>query len=175
MSRWMRFLLVAVRSLWRPRLKPLDVSLVSGRVWPMDVDVSATNNAAYLVFFEMGRVDLQLRSGLARQAARRGWAAPMASINVQFRRPLRRFQRFRVSTRLAYWDDKWLYVSQRIERNGETIAIALTKSLVVGAEGRIAPFDLAAALGHSLPRLSRPPLIQRYEEVEELLRGHDAI
>jgi acyl-CoA thioesterase FadM len=170
MTRWMRFLLVAVRSLWRPRLGPTDTSLVTGRVWPTDVDVSATNNAAYLVFLEMGRVDLQLRSGLARLAARKGWTAPMASVNVQFRKPLRRFQRFRVSTRLAYWDDRWLYVEQRIDRNGETIAAALTKSLVIGAQGRIAPLDLAAALGFTLPRPSPPPVIQQYEKVDELMR-----
>jgi acyl-CoA thioesterase FadM len=172
MTRWMRFLLVAIRSLWRPRLRPIDTSVVMGRVWPTDADLSVTNNAAYLVYLEMGRVDLQLRTGLARVSVRNGWAAPMASIHVQFRRPLRRFQRFQVSTRLAYWDDKWLYLEQRIDRDGETVATALARSLVIGAEGRIAPLDLAAALGFTLPRPSASPMIQQYEKAEESMREH---
>lgn len=170
MTRWVRFLLVALRSLWRPRLRPTDTSVVTARVWPTDADVSVTNNAAYLVFFEMARVDLQLRSGLARQAAKKGWAVPMASINAQFRRPLRRFQRFQVSARLAYWDDEWLYVEQRIERNGDIMATALAKSLVLGKGGRIAPRDVATELGFSLTMTSRPPMIDRYEEAEALMR-----
>jgi acyl-CoA thioesterase FadM len=165
----MRFMLVAVRSLWRPRLKATDTATVTGRVWPTDADVSATNNAAYLVFLEMARLDLLLRTGLARLAARRRWATPLASIHVRFRKPLRRFQSFRVSARLVYWDERWLYLAQRIERNGEVMATALAKSLVLGADGRVAPSDLAAALGFSLEVPSRPPLIEHYEEAERLL------
>lgn len=169
MTRWMRFLLVAARSLWRPRLEVTDTAVVTGRVWPTDADVSATNNAAYLVFLEMARVDLQLRTGLARVAARRRWAAPMASIHVRFRKPLRRFQKFRATARLVYWDDKWLYVAQRIETDGEVVATALAKSLVLGEAGRIAPSDVAAALESSLGMPSKPPMVQPYEETEMLM------
>jgi acyl-CoA thioesterase FadM len=169
-TRWLRFLLVALRSLWRPGLEATATSVVTGRVWPTDVDLSATNNASYLVYFEMARLDLQLRTGLARLAARKGWAAPMASIHVQFRKPLRRFQRFQVSARLVHWDEKWLYVEQRIERGGETMATALSRSLLVGKQGRVPPVDLAAELGFSLATPSTPPLIETYEEAERLMR-----
>jgi acyl-CoA thioesterase FadM len=169
MTRWVRFLLVALRSLWRPRLDPNDAAVVTGRVWPTDADVTATNNAAYLVFLEMARIDLQLRTGLLRLAARRRWAAPLASIHVRFRKPLRRFQRFRVSARLVYWDEKWLYLAQEIEREGEVVATALAKSLVVGPEGRVAPSDVASALGASLAASTRPPVIEHYEAAEGLI------
>jgi hypothetical protein len=65
MARWLRFLLVALRSVGRPRLGPGDTSIVTARVWPTDADVSVANNAAYLILFDMARVDLQLRTGLS--------------------------------------------------------------------------------------------------------------
>lgn len=170
MARWLRFVLVALRAHWREPLQPTDTATVTAIVWPADADLSFANNASYLVFFEMARVDLQVRSGFARQALRKGWSAPMASINVQFRKPLRRFQRVRVSARIAYWNDKWLYIEQRMERHGELIASALAKSLVVGKGGRIAPVDLAAELGLTLTRSSEPPMIARFEEAETLMR-----
>jgi acyl-CoA thioesterase FadM len=172
MTRWLRFLLVGLRSVGRPRLGPADTSIVTAHVWPTDADVSVVNNAAYLVFFEMARVDLQLRTGLVRLAAKRGWAAPTASLSVQFRRPLKRLQKFQVSARLAYWDEKWLYVEQRMARNGETIATALSKSMVIGKEGRIAPTALAEALGMSLADQSMPAMIEAYQHAERLLRDH---
>jgi acyl-CoA thioesterase FadM len=172
MTRWLRFLLVGLRSMRRPRLGPGDTSIVTARVWPTDADVSVANNAAYLVFFEMARVDLQLRTGLMKLASKKGWAAPTASISVQFRRPLRRLQKVQVSARLVYWDEKWLYVEQRMARNGETIATALSKSMVIGKEGRIPPTALAEALGMSLAEQSMPSMIEAYQQAERLLREH---
>jgi len=169
MLRWVRFSLVALRSLQRPKLGPLDASIVSGRVWPTDADLSVVNNAAYLVYFEMGRIDLQLRTGLAGLALRKRWAAPIASIHVQFRKPLQRFQRFTVSTRMVSWDDRWLYLEQRIDRRGETVATALLKALIIGKAGRVAPADAATELGFTLAASARPPGIDRYEQAETVL------
>jgi len=165
-TRWLRFLLVALRSLWRPRLGASDTALVTGRVWPTDADVSATNNAAYLVFLELARIDLMLRTGLARAAIRARWALPMASIHVRFRRALRRFQSFQVSARLVYWDEKWLYLEQRIEREGSVMATACAKFVVLGAAGPVRPAELAASLGSPLAAAPRPPWVEHYEEAE---------
>jgi len=72
MSRWIRILLLAVRSFWRPTLRPDDESVLTMRTWPTDSDISVVNNAVYLTFFEMGRIDLQLRSGFAKLAFKGG-------------------------------------------------------------------------------------------------------
>ena len=170
MSRWIRVLLLAVHSFWRPTLRPDEESVLTMRTWPTDADISVVNNAVYLTFFEMGRIDLQLRSGLAKLAFKRGWAAPMSSIIVQFRKPLKRFQKFRLTARLAYWDDKWLYVEHRIERNSETIASALSKSVIIGKEGRITPSEAMSALGYSVASPPMPPIIEKFREEEELMR-----
>lgn len=170
MSRWMRFLMLALGSLWRPKLRPDEESVLTMRSWLTDADISHVNNAAYLTFFEMGRIDLQLRTGFARLALEKGWAAPMGSIVIQFRKPLRRFQKFRVTARVAYWDERWLYVEHRLERNGETVARALARSTIIGKEGRIAPSEAISALGYSIAPPPMPPAIDKFREGEMLMR-----
>jgi acyl-CoA thioesterase FadM len=172
-TRWLRFLIIALSSYGRPRLAPTDVAVVRSRVWPTDADLSVANNAAYLVFFEMARIDQLLRTGLARVARRRGWVAVLGSITVQFRKPLKRFQAFEVSARLIYWDDRWLYVEQRIERSGETVATALAKIMVLGRDGRVAPAAaIAEVFGSSLSAPDQPPMIVSLREAEGLLHEH---
>jgi acyl-CoA thioesterase FadM len=151
------------------RLRPDEESILTLRVWPTDADISVANNTAYLAYFEMARVDLQLRTGFARLAFETGWSAPLASIAVVFKRPLRRFQKFRVTARLAYWDERSLYVEQRLERNGETIAAALARSVILGKEGRIAPAAAISALGYALKSPSPPALIEKLREAETLM------
>jgi acyl-CoA thioesterase FadM len=171
-SRWLRFLIVALGSYSRPRLAPTDIAVVRARVWPSDADLSVANNAAYLVFFEMARIDQQLRTSLARVARKKGWVAVLGSINVQFRKPLKRFQVFEVSAKLTYWDDRWLYLEQRIERAGETVATALARVMVLGRDGRVAATAIAEALGSSLEAPDLPPMIASLQETERLLREH---
>jgi acyl-CoA thioesterase FadM len=170
MSRWIRFLLLGLRSLRRPRLRPDEESTLTLRVWPTDADISVVNNAAYLTYFEMGRVDLQLRTGFTRLALRRGWSAPLGSVVVVFKRPLRRFQRIRLTARLAYWDDRWLYIEHRLERDRDTIATALSKSMILGKDGRIAPAAAISELGYSLPQPPMPAMIEKFREGEMLMQ-----
>jgi Thioesterase-like superfamily len=94
----------------------------------------------------------------------------MSSIIVQFRKPLKRFQKFRLTARLAYWDDKWFYVEHRIERNSETIASALSKSVIIGKQGRIAPSEAISALGYSIASPPMPTIIEKFREGEKLMR-----
>ena len=49
---------------------------------------------------------------------------------------------------------------------------ALSKSVVIGREGRIARLKLAAELGMSVARPSMPPMIEKYLEAERLMHEH---
>jgi len=170
--RWARFLFVAIGSLWRPRLRPDGQSVLDLRVWVTDADLSFVNNAAYFVYFELGRLDLQLRTGFARIAVKNGWFVPMRSIVVEYWRPMKRFQKFRLMTKVLYWDDEWIYFHHRIERNGVHIASAFSKSMVIGKSGRIAPPAIALELGYEDAAPMPPSFIGKFQEGEDLMRKH---
>ena len=168
--RWARFVFVAIGSFWRPRLRPDEQSVLDLRVWLTDVDLSVVNNAAYFVYFELGRLDLQLRTGFVKIAVKNGWFVPMRSIVVEYWRPMKRFQKFRLMTEVLYWDDEWIYFNHRIEHNGVYIASAFSKSMVIGKSGRIAPTAVGLELGFKDAAPERPSFIGKFQEGEDLMR-----
>lgn len=170
MSAWLRVLLTVISSFRRKRLKPDEESILSFRVWPTDADVSVMNNAKYLTIMEMGRIDLMLRTGFLKLSREKRWSAPLASITVQFKKPLKRFQRFRLRTSLAYWDGGCVYVKHLMEADGETAAIGIARIVILGREGRVSPSEALEALGYTNRSPSIPPFIESLEKSERLMR-----
>jgi len=124
---------------------------------------------------ELGRIDLILRTGFLKYAKRNGLYLPLASISVQFIRPLKRFQNFQLITQLIYWDNKWIYFSHRITSKGKTIAVALAKTTVKKGKERI-PFEtIIQELKWEMKPKKRPEMIDEFEKGESLfLKGWDA-
>jgi acyl-CoA thioesterase FadM len=173
MTAWLRFVLTVLWSTIKPRLRLDEESSLDLRVWPTDADLTFMNHARYLTAMEQGRIDLMLRTGFLRFLLKQHWSALLGSMIVQFRKPLRRFQRFRLRTRLVHWDDKWVYVEHRIERGDTLIASGLAKNAIIGPEGRLAPRDVLRAFGYSIPAPPGLPMIERFQEGEDLM--HDRI
>ncbi|MEL7470532.1 MAG: thioesterase family protein, partial [Pseudomonadota bacterium] len=69
---------------------PKDLSVIRYRVLPTDIDMNIhMTNGRYLSIADLGRMDLALRSGIAKHVAKNGWA-PIVTYNaVLFRRELR--------------------------------------------------------------------------------------
>ncbi len=51
------------------------------------------NHARYFNYLEAVRWDLQIRSGFLRLALKNGWIGPLASVQMDFYRPLTLFQK----------------------------------------------------------------------------------
>ena len=134
MTRWLRFLLIALSAKRRRPVTIADETRLTFRVWPTDCDAAIMNHAAFLNVCEAARLDHMLRSGFFRRARERRWYMPMAAVNVQYRRPVRRFAKLEVVTRIAHWTDEDVWVEQRVLANGK-IAIDLIARGVL-REGR---------------------------------------
>ena len=171
MSAWLRLLFTLIRSSRRNKLRPDEESALHFRVWVTDADVSVMNNAKYLTIMEMGRVDLMFRAGFLKLSRAKGWAAPLASISVQFNRPLKRFQRFQLRTSLIYWDEKYVYLRHLIERGDQKVAVGVARVVILSKRGRVRPSEALAALGHSIDPPVIPPLIESLKKSERLMRG----
>lgn len=169
----LRLLYVLIGSLRRPRLGPLDESVIRLRVLPNDLDTNLhLNNGRYLTLMDLGRVDLLLRLGVVREMRRRRWGGVVASATVRFRRPLNLFQRFDLHSRLVCWDDRWFYMEQRFTRGGETAAVAIVKARFVAADGRrLAPAEVVAATRHAMESPPMPPGVRGWVEAEERIQS----
>jgi len=144
---YLRLIRIVLAALAGRRLAPFEAGAVAFRVWPLDLDANLhLNNGRYLALMDLGRVDLMLRSGLARGLWRRRWTPVLGAAQVRFRRPVPPFARVVLRTRLVGWEDRWIYLDQRIERADGTLAAhALLKAAFVGRTGTV-PADEVAAL-----------------------------
>ncbi|MES9970555.1 MAG: thioesterase family protein [Candidatus Thiodiazotropha sp.] len=133
-----RFLRVFISSLLRSRIGLLDSSTLRFRVLPTDLDINLhMTNARYLSFMDLGRTDLLLRAGLLDTLRRERWKPVVGNIDIKFRRSLKPFQAFELHTRLLCWDEKWLYLEQRLESTAGVHAIATVRGLFVGRNGSV--------------------------------------
>jgi acyl-CoA thioesterase FadM len=168
MSRWLRILIIIIRARFRKKINPDEEITLNFRVWPTDVDLSIMNNTAMLAITELGRWDYMVRTGFLKYARTNKLYLPLASISAQFRRPLKRFQKFQLTTRIIYWDEKWIYISRRIVRKEKTIAVALAKATLKKGKERL-PFQrVISDLNWEMRSERRPEMVDVFEKGETL-------
>lgn len=146
----------------------LDESVVRFRVWPNDLDTNLhMNNGRYMTLMDLGRLDLLLRNGAIRQVMRQKWYPVLAASELRFRRPLNLFQRFEIRTRIVTWDAKWIYLEQRILRNGDLALHAYLKGVFVARGGGSVPITrLLELMGETKAPPPMPEAIAAWMDAE---------
>lgn len=132
----------------RGALDPLQESRIPMRVWATDIDPYLhLNNGRYLTLMDMGRLDLGVRTGLAKVSLQRGWMPVAGAATIKFRRELRAFARFELTSRIAHWDDRWLYFEHRMLRDGSVHTWGAVKVAVRHWGRPVPPAEYLAAVG----------------------------
>jgi acyl-CoA thioesterase FadM len=105
-------------------------------VWPNDLDLLwHMNNGSYFSLLDLARIDLMIRAGIFGQLNQRGWYPVVASETMLFRRSLKLFERFDVVTEVAGWDEQAILLTQRFERGGQFIGLALIRARFLKRSG----------------------------------------
>jgi acyl-CoA thioesterase FadM len=172
MNLFFRLLKVLILYILRgPRRSPLlgDL-LLRFRVWPNDLDTNGhMNNGRYLTLLDLGRLDLLLRIGAVRPALRNRWYPVLAGCQVRFRRPLNLFQTFEIVTRIVGWDDKWVFLEQKMRRQGRTVMHAYLKGVFVGPQGSVPITHLLKEMGNEEASPQLPPAFAAWLEAERVM------
>ena len=172
MNLLLRLITTLLRARRRSRLGPLDESVITLRVLPTDLDANMhMNNGRYLSIMDLGRFDLTVRNGLLRATLRRGWRPVVGSVVIRFRRSLDPFQRYDLRTRPVCWDEKWIYLEQRFEREGELAAIGLVKALFLGKGGPVATAQVFPTVGLTGDSPPMPETVDLWRRSERALSG----
>jgi acyl-CoA thioesterase FadM len=162
MARWLRFLLTLLRARRRPPMQVRDQSRIELRVWPSECDASYLSHSALMVLMECGRIDVMVRFGFLRLAQRRHWYLPLMTASVRYYRPVKRFARVEVLSRIVYWDDDAIWIEHQVSHGGQRVASALIKNLVRRGRERVRPEDILRELGKEVP--PRPAERPAYSE-----------
>jgi acyl-CoA thioesterase FadM len=128
----------------------MEESAIRFVVGPQDLDAYGhMNNGRYLAIMDLGRLDLMIRNGILKTCLKQRWQPVVAGITIDYRKSLSPLAGFQLHTRLMGWVEKWLYVSETFQREGQEIAHAVVKMAVLGGKGqRVTIRDLAEATGH---------------------------
>lgn len=166
-----RFVLTMLMAAFRPKIGPLDSSVVHFTVLPHDCDLNIHLNAGrFLSFMDISRVELLARMRVLRRVLRRGWRPVVGGVVIRYRRSVEPFERFTVQSRVVGWDDKWFYIEHDLNRNdGSLAATAYARTLLRKKDGTVHPRELIEMMG--LADTGSPPLPAF---VEDWRRAEDA-
>lgn len=179
MNLFFRLLKTLLLYFLRPRrMDVLGESVVSFRVWPNDLDTNLhMNNGRYMTLLDLGRLDLLLRVGLARKTFGRRWYPVLAAVQLRYRKPLNLFQKFRIRTRIVTWDEKFVYLEQRISKGDRLLTHAYLKGAFVGPQGTVPMTEVVALMGTVPEPPPLPPAFVAWIRAEgamaEALRAED--
>lgn len=138
-SRMFRIRFAASR---RPPMTFEDVSIVHDRVWLSDLDeLRHMNNGVYLSLLDHARLDLMLRSkGWQRLRAAKVYPVVTAQ-SIAYRKSLELGQRFQIESRVIGYDDRAVYIEQRVVAKGEIYARAYVQGRFLRDAGGVVPIQ----------------------------------
>lgn len=127
MTRYLRIIIAIVTSKLKPKKTVFDECTYTTRVWPTEVDLRIVNNSVYLFYFELPRWELIFRTDLILAMKKLDCIPLVSSQTIRILRPLKRFQKFKSICKLKYWDEKWVYIEQKIVSQGKLYATGMVK------------------------------------------------
>lgn len=140
--RFARLLRIRLAARRRPPLEVTGVSTVHDRVWLTDLDeLRHMNNGVYLSLLDHARLDLMLRSEVwGRLRAAKVYPVVSAQ-SIAYRSSLELGQRFRIESRIAGYDDRSVYLEQRVVSRDEIAARAFVQGRFLRDAGGVVPID----------------------------------
>lgn len=144
-----RMLGLLVASFFKPRLPHIKpINSLQMRVLPNDVDINFhMNNGRYLTICDLTRVDMFIRTGLAKTMLKEKWIPVIAEHTMTYKKPLKPFQKYLVTMAVTGWDDRsfdmvhTFLVGERVMAEGTSKGVILSKQ-----EGVIPPERVLATV-----------------------------
>ncbi|OLT54055.1 thioesterase family protein [Cellulosimicrobium sp. CUA-896] len=128
----------------------LDPSVTRMRVRPGDLDFYLhVNNGVYLQMMDVARSHFIADLGAVPLLQDKGWYPVVAASTMTYRRSLRLWDRFEITTRVLGWDERVVYLEQVFTRRGDLCARGLVagRFLTRGSGERVPAPAVVGLLG----------------------------
>jgi len=149
MKYYIRLLILLMISPFRSKVPLLGPCTTPFHVWPNDLDVYMhMNNGAYLTIMDLARTDMMIRSRMLKPIINRRWYPVVAAETIRFKRSLKLFQRYDITTEVVCWDHWAIYLVQTFKRNEAFVAKAVIEARFLSTSGeRITADQIIKAVG----------------------------
>ncbi len=166
----LRLVWLIIASFFRKRVSVLEENVLNLRVLPNDIDFVRISNDRYFALMDLGRFDITFRGGLLSTFIKKRWF-PMARVStIRFRYPLWLFQKYRLRSRVIYWDSEWIWTEHHFERKNRIIATGIVKVAMIGPGGIVPISEVAAAAGVSPTPPPVPSIVADLSSIEEQIK-----
>ncbi|XP_048000546.1 protein THEM6 [Leguminivora glycinivorella] len=152
----------------------LETTEVGSWVLLSDIDTLLyhMNNARYLRELDFARADFYERTGLYSNIKAAGGSVVQAACTIRYRRYLKPFTKFTITSRVIYWDNKTVFMEHEFVGPGRFVhAVAVCRQRVI--DTAVAPIaELLVQLhcaGTCKPQLGKmPPELELWVQSNEL-------
>ncbi|SIS69281.1 thioesterase family protein [Neptunomonas antarctica] len=141
MNLYLRMFYLLIASVFKSRL-PIESpkNALFLRVLPNDIDINRhMNNGRYLTICDLSRVDMFIRTGLAKTMISEKWMPVISEHTMTYKRPLNLFQKYEVKMEITGWDDKAFHMSHTFISGDRVLAQGYSKGCVLSKQGVIPP------------------------------------
>lgn len=171
MNLYFRLLIAYTQARLAPPRSTSFVSTRRFRVLPTDIDLYRhMNNGKYLQVMDVARLAWLEQVGALAVLKANGWGALLGGSHMHFRRALRMFQSYSVSTALIYWDERWYYLEHRFYgADGKLAAKGLVRAAFRGSAGWVSTLKAMALID---PKAAPPPMpdsVKKWIETDKIL------
>ncbi|XKL66230.1 hypothetical protein PGB90_009650 [Kerria lacca] len=119
----------------KKKLDILDTSMYSSVCLTTDIDILLfhMNNARYLREVDFARTDFYNRTGLWQKIREKGGLVYQGGTSIRYRRFIRLFSLYHITSRIVYWDQNSIYMEHRFitKRDNFVRAIVYGKQKVI--------------------------------------------
>jgi acyl-CoA thioesterase FadM len=162
-----RLIWIMIEGLFRKRLHPLSESVLHLRCLPNDLDLNLhMNNGRFLSIMDLGRLDLLMRTDLAKTLFSHRWQPLVGGVNIRYKQSLAPFKKYRLHTKVIGWDEKWFYIEQRFEWRNRTIAVGLVKAIFRGERRNVPPDEVLKLIGVNIDPPRMPDQVTKWLSME---------
>jgi acyl-CoA thioesterase FadM len=142
-----------------PNIKPTHTHIFfPGVCLTRDIDtmLNHMNNARYFRELDLARIDFYLRTRLYDEVRKNRGQIVLANANIRFRKFIPVFGRFKISTKVLFWNDDALFLEHKfVGGNGVIHAVLLCQQKFIKCSGETV---MNALLGRGDPVLTKPEM-----------------
>jgi acyl-CoA thioesterase FadM len=104
------------------------------------------NNGRYLTICDLTRVDMFIRTGLARTMINEKWMPMITEHTMKYKKALKLFQKYEIEMELKGWNDRSFQMPHTVLVGNRVIAEGTSLGVIVGKSGVIPPIDVMAKI-----------------------------
>jgi len=113
------------------------------RVLPNDIDINLhMNNGRYLTICDLTRVDMFIRTGLARTMINQKWIPVISEHTMKYKKALKLFQKYEVKMEITGWDDRSFQMIHTFLLKDRVVAEGTSKGVIVSKAGVVPPIKV---------------------------------